>query len=113
MGMQWNEPDICNHINQGCGADVMAVARVSCYNKWKQNNMTGKLISTVHDSLVADVPEEEIMKAAHIFNEVYRDLPLNISKCYKVNWTLPLICETTYGPTMADEMEIILDANAN
>lgn len=108
QGMKWNEPDICNHINQGVGADVMAVARVSCFQKWKRANMQGKLISTVHDSIVADVPDEEVNKAAEIFDEVYRDLPLNISKCYGVNWTLPLICETTYGQNMADETEIKL-----
>lgn len=97
-GTRWNEPDICNHINQGCGADVMAVARVSCYNKWKAAGMEGKLISTVHDSIVADVPEHEVNKAATLFHKVFKDLPQNISKVYNVDWNLPLVCEVQAGP---------------
>lgn len=107
-GFKWNESDICNHINQGCGADVMAVARVSCFNKWKRAGLNGKLISTVHDSIVADVPIEEVDLAAQIFHETFRDLPANISKCYGVDWNLPLICEVKAGPNQNEGKEIVM-----
>lgn len=100
-------PDICNHINQGCGADVMAVARVSCYNRWKSSGLSGKLISTVHDSIVADVPDNEVEQAAKLFHEVFRDLPKNISKVYGVDWNLPLVCEVKAGPNQKEGHEII------
>lgn len=108
FGTRWNEPDICNHINQGCGADVMAVARVSCYHKWRAAGLSGKLISTVHDSIVADVPDHEVMQAAKIFHDVFKDLPKNISKVYNVDWNLPLVCEVKSGPNQNEGTEIIL-----
>ena len=100
QGKKWDVPSICNHINQGCGADVMAVARVSAYNRWKREGFTGKLISTVHDSIVADVPDDEVQPAIELFHDVFKDLPENISKVYGVDWNLPLICECESGNSM-------------
>jgi len=105
-GPEWNIPDICNHINQGCGADVMAVARVSCAARWMDSGLDGKFISTVHDSIVFDVPEENVVPAAKIVTEVFRDLPQSISKAYGVDWNLPLLCEVGHGPNMK-ELEVI------
>lgn len=107
-GLRWNESDICNHINQGLGADIMAVARVSCYNKWKRANMTGKLISTVHDSIVADVPDHEVELAAQIFHKTFEDLAMNVSKCYNIDWNIPLICEVKAGPNQNEGKEIVV-----
>jgi len=107
-GPEWNVPDICNHINQGCGADVMVVARVSFANRWFKSGLEGDLISTVHDSIVLDMPEKNVIPAAKIMRDVFLDLPKNISKAFGVNWNLPLICETSYGPNQRDLTEIIL-----
>jgi DNA polymerase I-like protein with 3'-5' exonuclease and polymerase domains len=107
-GYKWNESDICNHINQGVGADVMAVARVSCYNKWKTAGLSGLLISTVHDSIVADVPDHEVEAATNIFNKTFEDLASNISKCYNIDWNIPLICEVKAGPNQNEGKEIVV-----
>lgn len=107
FGSRWNIPDICNHINQGCGADVMAVARVSTFNRWQAAGLTGKLISTVHDSIVADVPDNEVEQVAQLFHGVFRDLPKNISKVYNVKWNLPLVCEVQAGPNQAEGKIIV------
>ena len=107
-GPEWNIPDICNHINQGCGADVMVVARVSFANRWFKSGLEGDLISTVHDSIVLDMPEKNVIPAAKIMRDVFLDLPKNISKAFGVNWNLPLICETSSGPNQRDLTEIIL-----
>jgi len=101
-GPEWNIPDICNHINQGCGADVMAVARVSFANRWFKSGLEGLLISTVHDSIVLDVPEKNVMAAKEMVDETFRDMPKSISAAFKVDWNLPLLCEVGYGPNMKD-----------
>ena len=98
----WNVSDITNHINQGVGADVMAVARVSFANRWLSGGFQGKLISTVHDSIVLDVPDNEVQDAATIMNDVFRDLPVNISRTFGIKWDLPLMCEIGVGPNMKD-----------
>lgn len=105
---EWNIPDITNHINQGCGADVMAVARVSFANRWINSGLEGKMISTVHDSIVLDVPECNVIPATKMFHETFRDLPVSISKAYGVNWTLPLLCEVGAGNNMKELTEVIL-----
>ena len=108
QGMEWNVSDITNHINQGCGADVMAVARVVFANRWMDSGLEGKLISTVHDSIVTDVPEKNVKACAQLMFDTFRDLPKSISQAYGVEWNLPLICEVGYGPNMKDLTEIKL-----
>lgn len=105
---EWNVSDITNHVNQGVGADVMAVARVSLASRWKKGGFKGKLISTVHDSIVFDVPDNEVQDAAVITTEVFADLPKNISKMFKMDWNLPLLCEVGYGPNQKDLTVITL-----
>jgi len=105
---EWNIPDICNHVNQGCGADVMAVARVSFANRWMESRLKGQLISTVHDSIVLDCPEESVKPAAKIALEVFADLPKNISKTFGIDWNLPLLCEVSSGKNMKELTEIVL-----
>ena len=105
-GHKWNESDICNWPNQGTGADVMAVARVSFARRFWTSGIRGCLVSTVHDSIVADVEPDEVTRTARMMYEVFQDLPKNISKCYAVDWNLPLLCEVGVGPNMKDLTEI-------
>lgn len=103
QGLKWNESDITNHINQGCGADDMAVARVLFYHRFKSSGINGVLISTVHDSIVCDVPtEEDALQVAKLMHGVFKDLPKAITKFYGVEWNLPLLCEVSAGPNMKD-----------
>lgn len=104
--LKWNESDITNYPNQGCGADVMAVARVAVFSRWKRANLQGRLISTVHDSIVADVPDNEIQQVADIFNQVFLDLPQLITRAYGVEWNVPMLGEVSVGPNMKQLVEI-------
>ena len=104
----WNNSDITNWPNQGCGADVMAVARVACYQRIKRANIKGKLISTVHDSIVADVPDNEVKCVAEIFDQVFKDLPQLVTKAYGVDWNVPMLGEISIGPNMLDLEEVKL-----
>ena len=107
QGMKWNIPDITNHINQGCGADVMAVARVTFAGRWLDSGLEGKLISTVHDSIVLDVPDKNVQIATKMVHQVFADLPRSLSKAYGVDWNLPLLCEVGAGPNMKDLQEVL------
>lgn len=105
---EWNVSDITNHINQGLGADVMVIARISFANRWMNSGLEGKLISTVHDNIIVDTPEKNVMDTAKLFHETFRDLPKAISKTYKLDWTLPLLCEVKAGNNQKDLTEVIL-----
>jgi DNA polymerase I-like protein with 3'-5' exonuclease and polymerase domains len=98
----YSESDICNWINQGLGADVMAVARITAHQKLKRRKLRSLLVNTVHDSLVADSPQEEVDEVKEIFTEVFNELPKNISRAFNIEWTLPMIGETSVGPNMSD-----------
>ena len=104
--IKWNESDITNYPNQGCGADVMAVARVAVYQRWKRMGFNGKLISTVHDSIVADVPDREVEPVSVLFDEVFKDLPKLVTQAYGVDWNIPMLGEVSVGPNMAELTEV-------
>jgi DNA polymerase I-like protein with 3'-5' exonuclease and polymerase domains len=80
----------------------MAVARVVFAGRWMDSGLEGKLISTVHDRIVLDVPEKNVTPAVQMLHETFRDLPKSISKAFGVNWTLPMICEVGVGHNMKD-----------
>ena len=105
---EWNVSDITNHINQGLGADVMVIARISFANRWMNSGLEGKLISTVHDNIIVDTPEKNIMDTTKLFHETFRDLPKAISKTYKLDWSLPLLCEVKAGNNQKDLTEVLL-----
>lgn len=104
----WSEPDITNWPNQGCGADVMAVARVVAYQRAKRQGLKGKLISTVHDSLVADVPDDEQQAWIVLFDQVFKELPKLITQAYGVDWNIPMLGEVSVGPNMLDQKEVTI-----
>lgn len=93
---------LSNFPVQGCGADVMMIARISAFNRIKALGIPCKFISTVHDSIVVDCPTEYLQQVANIFYEVFDDLIKNIWKLFKYEWVVPLSCEVKYGPNMKD-----------
>lgn len=98
----WPRTKILNYPVQALGADLMCIARVSFARRFKQQQVKGVLISTVHDSIVADVENDEVEKTCRMFYEVFRDLPANFEKLFKKKYTLPLRCEVQYGPNLKD-----------
>ena len=62
------------------------------------------LINTIHDSIVADVEEKEVERVITLFEEVFRDLPTNISRIFKVDWNLKTSVEVLVGHNLL-EME--------
>lgn len=104
--LEWSENDIVNWPNQGCGADVMAVARVAAHSRAKRAGVKGVLVNTIHDSIVADVPENEQTFWVEMFDQVFKDLPKLIKQAYGVDWNVPMIGECSVGPNMSDLTEI-------
>lgn len=104
--MQWSENDITNWPNQGCGADVMAVARIFARQRMKKAGLSSLLISTVHDSIVADCPNHEVEQVSEIFYQVFLDLPKLITASYRVEWNIPMLGEVSVGNNMYDLKEL-------
>ena len=96
----WPRTTVLNYPVQGSGADLMCLARVSFARRFKANGIRGVLISTVHDSIVVDVEDDEVDRVCHLFHEVFNDIPKNFERIFGVPFELPARCEVEYGPTL-------------
>lgn len=103
---EWPVTTIKNYPVQGLGADLMSIARVSFMRRFKNENFSGVLINTVHDSIVVDLPEAEIKKCVKLFDAVFTDIPTNFRKLFGVEFNLPLRCECGVGNNMK-ELQVI------
>jgi DNA polymerase-1 len=102
----WPITTIKNYPVQGCGADIMAIARVSFHNRFKAGGFTGVEVNTIHDSIVVDCPSNEVDAVVRLFHEVFRDLPTNFERIFKHKFDLPLRVEVGTGPDMKHIEEV-------
>jgi hypothetical protein len=104
--LNWNS--ITNHPNQGLGADIMMIARISMFNRVKAQpwGKHVKWIQTVHDSCLADVPNDLTQPMINLYHEVFADIPKNIKKIFNYTWVVPLQCEAYAGPNQKDTEEM-------
>lgn len=103
---EWPISTIKNWPRQGSGADIMSIARVSFYRRFRDANIGGILVNTVHDSIVCDVEKSEVERVARIFHSVFDDLPSNFKRVFGVEFNLPLRCEVSAGDNMKELTEV-------
>jgi DNA polymerase-1 len=96
---------LTNYPVQGTAADLMTLARVSLRNRLKTGKLQSLLISTVHDSLVADVCRSEVDKVKELMYNTFNDLPKNISKFWGIESPIPFPCEIKVGHNLGDMSE--------
>lgn len=84
-------PKIKNYPVQGLGADLVKLARIMIFKKWRPEY--GKLVNTIHDSVVLDSPKDSWYNISMMVENVFKELPFRISKIYKINWDLPINVE--------------------
>lgn len=94
---------LSNYPVQGTGADVMMLARLSAKRRIQQEGIQCDWISTVHDSIVLDVPNmDDLIRLRDLFDGVFKDIPQNIQALFGYKWDVPMACESKYGPNMLD-----------
>lgn len=98
--------EIKNYIVQGTGADIVAMARCSLYRRWKEANIDGVLVNTVHDSVVCDVAKKDVDKTVELMYNVFQDLPSNINRIFKCNFDLETRVEISIGSNMYGLQEV-------
>lgn len=100
----WPRTTILNYPVQGLGADLVCISRVSAYKRME--GLKSLLISSVHDSIVADCPEEEVEIVTKILKESIEDVPYNFERLFKVPFDLPLTSEIQIGKDMKNMVDI-------
>lgn len=89
-----------NYPVQGTGADIMKVARISLWNRLRSMRLRTLLVSTVHDDLKMDAPEEEVEVAVKTALQVFDDLPKNFKKLFNIDLPIPFPGEAFVGPDL-------------
>jgi DNA polymerase I-like protein with 3'-5' exonuclease and polymerase domains len=93
---------LTNYPVQGTGADVMMLARIMAKKRITDANIDCDFVSTVHDSIVVDTPSRNLEQLREIFDSVFADLPSRIRNVFGYDWTVPMACESKFGPNMKD-----------
>lgn len=110
------DTQVKNYIVQGTGADLMALARVSFYNRVKRAQLKEcLLVNTVHDSIVVDINQKvcDNKVVARIMHEVFDDLPKNFEKLFLTPFNVPMECEVLMGDDWENMVEIKKEIYAN
>lgn len=104
--IEWPRTTILNYPVQGLGADIMAIVRVSFAQEFKKLQR-GRIINTVHDSIVVDTHKEDLDTIVDMFYNIYNDVPKNFKTLFGVEYNLPLTNEVSVGPNLNDLTEIV------
>ena len=91
MTRQMGERMALNTPIQGTSADIMKMAMIKVYDKFKEYNLESKMILQVHDEIIIDAKKEEIDIIKKILKEemenvVNLSVPLKIDINIGTNW---------------------------
>lgn len=100
---------LTNYPVQGTGADIMMLVRIMFYKRIKAEPLLRDcvvFVSTVHDSIVVDVPNWAVQQVVDLFHECFKRLPEVILKNFDYVWNVPMDCECKLGKNMKDMKKI-------
>lgn len=98
FGLKWPLTVIKNYPVQGFGADLVMLARLEARKRMRLARLQSLLIATVHDSIVADCPDDEVEVVARLLNDSVEAVPKLCKSVFGYNFSLPLTAEVQYGP---------------
>lgn len=105
FGGKYPDTQIKNFIVQGLGADIVALARVSLFNRLKKLRKEDSrwdrclMVNTVHDSYIFDYDDKLIdtTELVTLIEGVFKDLPANFYKMFKTEFNLSVNVEQEIG----------------
>lgn len=104
----WPHTIIKNYPVQGFGADLVMLARLQAAKLLRQSGLVNSLlISTIHDSIVADCPESDVEAVGRILNQAVEDVPKLCKQVFDYSFSLPLTAEVQYGHNKKDLKDMV------
>jgi DNA polymerase-1 len=81
-----------NYPIQGSAADIIKAAMIRVDSRLRKEQLQSRLIMQVHDELVFEVPEQELLKMELLVKEemehaVETRVPLKVDISYGANWS--------------------------
>lgn len=102
----WPHTIIKNYPVQGFGADLVMLARLQAAKYLRESGLEGLLISTIHDSIVADAPSKNVEAIGRLLNQAIEDVPKLCKQVFGYEFSLPLTAEIQYGPNKKDMQDL-------
>lgn len=93
----WPLTIIKNYPVQGFGADLVMLARLEARKRLRESAIEALLISTIHDSIVADTPAKNVEAVGRILNDSIEAVPDLCRQIFGYDFTLPLSSEVQVG----------------
>ena len=100
--LEYSKPQVCNIPVQSFASDIVKLALVVVKKKLKQHNMRSLLVCTVHDSILFDVPKEELATLRDLVLHIMCTVPKYMKVYYGLNFNLPLKGECSKGKNYGD-----------
>lgn len=104
----WPLTIIKNYPVQGFGADLVMLARLEAYKRLRAAGIEALLISTIHDSIVADTPSKNVEQVARILFDSIAAVPELCKKVFDYDFKLPLTSEVQVGPNKKNMEELTI-----
>lgn len=102
----WPITVIKNIKVQGFGADLVMLARLQAAKLLRESGLEGLLISTIHDSIVADCPEKNVEPIGRLLNQAVEEVPKLCKQVFDYEFSLPLTAEAQYGPNKKEMKDL-------
>lgn len=93
----WPLTVIKNYPVQGFGADLVMLARLEARKRLREAGIPALLISTIHDSIIADTLARYVEQTGRILNESVEAVPALCKQVFGYDFSLPLTAEVQYG----------------
>jgi DNA polymerase I-like protein with 3'-5' exonuclease and polymerase domains len=106
---QWPLTTIKNYPVQGFGADLVMLARIEFYRRFKESQLEGKIIQTIHDSIVVDTPSKNCYTISMMLKESVELVPELCKRHFNYDFSLPLNVEIQTGVNKRDLKEYNLE----
>jgi DNA polymerase I len=105
----WPHTIIKNYPVQGFGADLVMLARLQARRLLRESGVEALLISTIHDSIVADTPFDNVEVVGRILRQAVEDVPKLCEQVFGYAFSLPLTAEVQFGPNKKEMKELNLE----
>lgn len=102
----WPLTIIKNYPVQGYGADLVMLARLRARRLLKDSGLEALLISTIHDSIVADTPSKNCEAVSNILRQSIEEVPALCKRVFGHEFKLPLTCEIQVGTNKKEMVDI-------
>ena len=107
-GLDWPITVIKNYPVQGFGADLVMLARLEANKRLKASGLEYRLVSTIHDSIVADCPTSCVGAVGRILYDSIEAVPALCKKVFGYDFSLPLTSEIQVGKNKKEMVDLVL-----